>query len=207
MAGIDKTYTDSYEEYRSFKDWADKQVVTFFDGHTECIGDWVWNYEKEDFDNSEIPIMNTPTWLDIYLIKNCKTDFVIERMKEVYDKHFEEYQKLTDLAKIPDGYAKNRKIVISNSYKCKFPFKKKMFNKPIGGKMSWWLQSEDDFWYNDETKKWVHWESFYPHNTNTAHIKSTKALVRHLRKQYLPKGVKFKIRGKYVGEEYLAVIR
>ena len=49
MAGIDKTYTDSFEEYKEFKAWADNQVLMFFDGHKECIGDWVWYYEKEDF--------------------------------------------------------------------------------------------------------------------------------------------------------------
>ena len=46
-----------------------------------------------------------------------------------YGKHFQEYQKLTDLTKVPDGYAKNRKIVIKNGDRCKFPFKKKMFRK------------------------------------------------------------------------------
>jgi hypothetical protein len=207
MAVIDKTYTNNYEEYKKFKAWANKQIVTFFDGHNECIGDWVWDYKKEDFDNGEIPIMNTPTWLDIYLIQNCRNKFVIERMKGVYGKHFEEYKKLTDLSKIPDGYAKNRKIIISNSDRCKFPFKKKMFSNTIGGKMSWCLQCEDNFRYNSDTKTWVHWDSFYPHNTDTAHIKSTKALIRHLRKQYLPKGVRFRISGRYVGEDYLAVVR
>jgi hypothetical protein len=208
MAGIDKTYTDNYEEYKKFKIWADKQVITFFDGHTECVGDWVLSYEKEDFDNGEIPIMNTPTWLDIYLIQNCKSGFVIERMKDVYSKkQFEEYKAKTNLDEVPKGYAKNRRIVITNGDKCKFPFKKKMFRKPIGGKMSWLLQCEDNFWYNSETKTWVGWDDFYPHNTNTAHIKSTKALVRHLRKQYLPKGVKFRISGRYVGEEYSVLVR
>lgn len=206
MAGIDKTYTNSYKDYKEFKDWADKQIITFFDGHKECIGDWVWNYEKEDFDNGEIPIMNTPTWLDIYLIQNCKNKFVIERMKDVYSEHFEEYQKLTDLTKIPDGYAKNRKIVIKNGDKCKFPFKRKMFKRPIGNKISWSIQCEDNFWYNDETKTWVHWDDFYPHNTNTAHIKSTKALIRQLRKQYLPKGIKFRLIGRYTGEIYSVTI-
>ena len=206
MAGIDRTYTNSYKDYKEFKDWADKQVVTFFDGYTECVGDWVWNYEEKDFDNGEIPIMNTPTWLDIYLIQNCKIEFVIERMKCVYGKHFEEYQKLTNLNGVPEGYAKNRKIVITNADKCKFPFKKKMFKNPIDSKMSWWVQCEDNFWYNSETRTWVGWDDFYPHNTNTAHIKSTKALIRHLRKQYLPKDVKFRIIGRYIGEEYLAVV-
>lgn len=37
MSYIDKTYTDSYEEYKDFKDWADKQVLTFFNGHKEYI--------------------------------------------------------------------------------------------------------------------------------------------------------------------------
>lgn len=207
MAGIDKTYTDNYEEYKLFKEWADKQIVTFFDGHKECIGDWVWDYEKEDFDNGEIPIMNTPTWLDIYLIQNCKSEFVIERMKTVYGKKFEEYQKILDLTAIPDGYSKNRKIVIKNGIGCKFPFKKKMFKKPIGKYAKWWLQCDDNFWYNNETKTWVGWDVFYPHNTNTAVIKSTKALIRHLRKQYLPKAVKFKIVGRYVGEIYSVEVR
>lgn len=207
MAGIDKTYTDNYEEYKAFKEWANKQVVTFFDGHKECVGDWVWNYEKEDFENGKIPIMNTPTWIDIYLIQNCKSEFVIERMKDVYGNHFEEYKARTKLNAVPKGYAKNRKIIFKNGDKCKFPFKKKMFNKPIGGKMKWWLQCEDDFWYNDETKTWVGWDDFYPYNTDTAHVKSIKALVRHLRKQYLPTGVKFRISGRYVGEDYVVVVR
>lgn len=207
MAGIDKTYTNSYKNYKEFKDWADKQIVTFFDGYKECIGDWIWNLKEEDFENGEIPIMNTPTWMDIYLIQNCKSKFVIKRMKEVYGKYFEEYQKLTNLSKIPDGYEKNRKIVIKNGVNCKFPFKRKMFKKPIGGKTYWWLQCDDDFWYNSETKTWVGWDDFYPHDTNTAHIKNTKALVRHLRKQYLPKGIEFRLSGKYIGEEYIIKIK
>ena len=162
MASIDKTYTDSYMEYKLFKEWADKKVVTFFDGHKECIGDWVWSRKEEDFNNGEIPIMNTLTWLDIYLIQNCKSEFVIKRMKCVYGSHFKEYQRLTNLSEVPEGYAKNRKIVIRNGDNCRFPFKKKMFRKPIGGKTGWWVQCEDDFYYNDETKTWVKWGAFLP---------------------------------------------
>lgn len=206
MAGIDKTYTDSYNDYKEFKDWADNQTLTFFNGHKVCIGDWVWDYEKKDFDNGEIPIMNTPTWLDIYLIQNCESEFVIERMKSVYGKYFEKYQKVANLTKIPEGYSQNRKIIISNGINCKFPFKKKMFKKPIGGKTKWWLQSNNKFWYNSDTKTWVGRDAFYPHDTNTAHISSIKSLVRHLRKQYLPKGITFSLTGRYVGENYIITI-
>jgi hypothetical protein len=203
MAGIDKTYTDSFEKYKEFKDWADKQILTFFDGYKECIGDYVWDYEKEDFSGGEIPIMNTPTWLDIYLIQNCKSDFVVERMKSVYgEKAYKNFQTVDLTAKPPSHFQQNRKIIIKESNRTKFP----LHRKPYGGKSKWWLDCNDNFWYSDETKRWVSPDTPYPSNTSTASITSTKALVRHLRKQYLPKGITFRICGGYVGEEYLVVI-
>lgn len=204
MAAIDKTYTDSYKDYKEFKDWADKQIVTFFDGHKKCVGNWVWEYEEEDFCNGEIPIMNTPTWLDIYLINHCPVKFVVDRIKEVYGNS---YLNIEGFTKIPEGYEQNRKIIIKASEKCKFPFKRRMFNKPIIGKTKWWLQCNDDFWYNDETNKWVHRDSLYPHNTNTSYHKTTKALIRFLRKQYLPTGITFSLSGRYIGEDYKITIK
>jgi hypothetical protein len=207
MAGIDKTYTDSYKDYKKFKDWADTQKLTFFDGLTVCIGDWVWQHDEEDFENGEISIMNTPTWLDIYLIQNCKVDFVLDRMQSVYsEESYKKFQTIDLTAKPPIDFKQNRKIIIRPGKNCKFPFKKKMFSKPIG-KGKWWLQCKDNFWYNDETKRWVSYETPYPHNTNTACITSTKSVIRHLRKQYLPSGIEFSLRGRYVGENYLIVIK
>lgn len=203
MAGIDKTYTNSYKDYKEFKDWADKQILIFFDGHKECIGNWVWKYNEEDFDGQEIPIMNTPTWLDIYLIQNCRSEFVLDRMKEVYNvESYKEFLTIDLTAKPSKNFQKNRKIIIKKAEPNSFP----IHNKPYGNKTKWWLQCEDDFWYNDETRIWTYSNNHYPYNTNTAHITSMKALVRHLRKQYLPKGIKFRIIGTYVGEEYLAII-
>lgn len=203
MAGIDKTYTDSYEEYKEFKDWADTQILTFFNGYKVCLGNWVWNYKKEDFSEGEIPIMNTPTWLDIYLIQNCKSEFILERMKYVYGENsFKEFLTIDLTAKPPKNYQQNRKINIKRYKRSKYP----LHNKPFYGKTKWWLQCDDDFWYNSDTKSWTSKDNYYPHNTNTAHITSIKALVRHLRKQYLPKGIKFTITGRYIGEEYLVTI-
>lgn len=203
MAGIDKTYTDSYQDYKNFKDWADKQTLTFFNGHKVCIGDWVWKYEKEDFDGTERPIMNTPTWLDIYLIQNCKSDFVLDRMKEVYGEEFcVEVQAVDLTAKPPEDFQQNRKITIKLDKRTKFP----LHSKPYDGKSKWWLQCNDDFGYCEESKVWSHGDSYYPHNTNTALIKSIKGVIRHLRKQYLPKGITFRLIGRYVGEQYLIVI-
>ncbi len=203
MAGIDKTYTDSYNDYKEFKDWADAQVLTFFDGHKACIGDWVYDYGKNDFSHGEIPIMNTPVWLDIYLIQNCKSQFVLDRMKDVYhEDHCQEFRSIDLTAGPPEDFTKNRKVIIKRNSRSKFP----VHNKSYSSKY-WWVQCDDNFWYNSETETWVSCDMYYPHNTNTAHMPSVKSLVRHLRKQYLPKGVNFRITGRCVGEEYSAYIR
>ena len=203
MAVIDKTYTNSFKEYKEFKDWADKQKLTFFDGLSVCIGDYVWKLDEEDFDNGEIPIMNTPTWLDVYLIQNCKSEFVLNRMKEVYSSESYEEFKTVDLTSPPSGdFKQNRRVIIKRSNRTKFPLHK----KPYGGKTKWWLQCNDNFGYCDETKVWSSYDNYYPHNTNTSNIKSIKGVVRHLRKQYLPKGITFDLIGRYVGEEYLIVV-
>lgn len=205
MAGIDKTYTDSYKEYKEFKDWADKQIVTFFDGHKECIGNWVWNRKEEDFSDGEIPIMNTPIWIDVYLIQNCKDDFVVKRMRDVYGNHFNELKNVKFPAEIPNDFKQNRKIVIQPiKGRTKFPLHNHVFHN----RMKWWLQCKNrGWWYNDDTKIWASREMYYPTWTNTAHIKSIKGIVRHLRKQYLPKGLTFKLIGRYVGEEYKVIIK
>lgn len=208
MAGIDKTYTDSYTDYKEFKDWADKQYVTFFDSHTKCIGDWVWDLSEEDFKSGEIPIMNTPTWLDVYLIRNCTIRFVIDRMKEVYGDSFKEYKRKTILSELPVEYKQNRKIVIKSGPGCIFPIDKKPYKKPAGKSKYWWLQCLDiNYGYNEETKTWIDQDLLYPTNTNTSHHKSTKSLIRFLRKQYLPKGLEFRLIGSYVGEEYKVIIK
>lgn len=203
MAGIDKTYTDSYVEYKEFKDWADTQTLTFFNGHKVCIGHYVWIYEKEHFDNGEIPIMNTPTWLDIYLIQNCKSEFVLDRMKSVYDEDsYEKFQTVDLTARPTIEFQQNRKITIKRCKRTKYPLHK----KPYGGKTPWCIQCNDDFRYHETTNVWSSHDTYYPYNTNTSHIKSIKGVVRNLRKQYLPKGITFNLIGRYVGEDYLIVV-
>lgn len=202
MAGIDKTYTDSYIEYKKFKTWADTQYLTFFNGYKVCIGNYVWIRDEIDFSHGEIPIMNTPTWIDIYLIQNCNIPFVLERMKDVYnDETYKEFSSVDLTAYPPNDFKQNRRIVIKNKNNTKFP----LHSKPYGKKIAWWLQSNNKFGYHEESKTWTK-RGIYPSNTNTAHISSIKSLIRHLRKQYLPKGVSFTISGIYVGEEYLVCI-
>lgn len=202
MAYIDKTYTDSYKDYKEFKDWADQQHLTFYNGHTVCIGDWVWEIEEEDFvEGREIPIMNTPTWLDIYLIQNCKIDFVLSRMSYAYNDFFEEAKSINLSAPPSSDYKQNRKVRIKKSKRTDFP----RHNRPYDGVTKWWVQCDKvKFYYDDETQTWS--DGYYPMSTNTAHITSIKEIKKHLKRQYLPKGLEFRISGRYVGEEYIAVV-
>ena len=214
MEGIDKIYTNSYEDYKEFKDWADKQIVKFFNGHIQRVGDNVRILEKDDFTGMDIPIMNSPRWLeihrwlDIYLIQNCKIEFVLERMKEFYDE--EDYNSFLNVdltAKPPSNFQQNRKITIRRNDRTKF----NIHNKPYDG--YWFVQHKLNpfdvrftFSYNKDTKIWVSDDMEYPTNSITAMIPSMKSIVRHLRKQYLPKGITFEIRGRYVGECYTAYV-
>lgn len=203
MAGMDKTYTKSYKEYREFKDWANKQVVTFFNGHKERVGEWVAEYEEKDFDGTERAVMNSPEWLDAYLIQNCKVKFVLDRMKEVRgESSFNELKKVDLSARPPEEFQQNRKIVIKRNSRTNLPLQ----SKPRQSK--WWLiQSEkDEFDYCDESKFWSNGDFLYPYYTNTSEAKSVKAVVRHLRKQYLPKGAEFVLIGSIEGEVYSIMI-
>lgn len=265
MAAIDKTYVKSYKEYNEFKEWAKDKVITFFDGLTRNVKDFIYEWQEEDFiageiykneciyvetdsdniyyyikdidwDNDivlliyeedgvekplkmsiqevqkikqdcyELPVINSPTYLDIFLVQNCPIKFIQNRMKEVYHKDFYNKMKEIDLsAKPPKELQQNRKITVTKNDKyTKFP----IHNKPYGKVKNWWLQSNNYIWFNSETNTWVdeiYW--YYPVNTNTAHFKSLKAVIRHLRKQYLPTGISFILSGRYVGEEYLIKIK
>ena len=202
MAGIDKTYTDSYTDYKNFKDWANKQFLTFFNGYEVCIGNWVFIYEKEDFDGTELPIMNTPTWLDVYLIQNCPCKFVIDRMKIVYGKHFEKFKAMQFPSGLPDDYKKNRKVIIQNTGKTKYSL-----NNTGWQGHSWWIQCDSHWGYNSGWKTWVNSSLYLPCNTNTMHVKTVKSLIRQLRNMYLPSGLKFNLSGRLIGEEYKIVIK
>ena len=209
MAGIDKTYTDSYQDYKEFKDWADTQTIRFFDGHKECIGDWVWEYEEEDFTNlngRELPVMNTPTWLDAYLIQHCQSAFVIDRMRQVYGEESFNELRTVDLTAPPSAeFKQNRRIVIKPiKGRTKFPLNNKCFQK---FRRNWMLQSNDSLWYNMDTKRWVRADQYYPHDTNTSDVSSVKALIRQLRKQYLPTGISFNLIGSCIGEEFEVLIK
>jgi hypothetical protein len=205
MAGIDKTYTDSYEEYKEFKDWSKGKQVVFNYGKKVLkidVLNYIYDWEKEDFNGRDLPVIHTPTWLDKYLYDNCPLKFILNRLKEVYD---EDYLKNVQLNKISDNLKQNRKVVISKSKRTKFP----LHNKGICSHSGWWLQEANtfDFDYNEDLQAWVEQSGNFPSYSNTMHVKTVKSLIRKLRKMYLPNGLEFRLIGRYVGEVFKVTIK
>jgi hypothetical protein len=98
MDSVDKTYTNSYDEYKAFCKWAKSRRKKFKVKCRRCgvyspnewtIMNCVYPLKKANFDGiREVPIMNTPEIIDRYLIKYCPFEFVQKRMKDVYTKEY-----------------------------------------------------------------------------------------------------------------------
>jgi hypothetical protein len=100
MAGIDKTYTASWDEYCQLLKWARAQKVSFksdWPGERYTIEGCIYERDESDFGGREVPVMNTPCMVDRYLIRKCPLEFVQIRMKEVYGE--EDYLRYKNMYK------------------------------------------------------------------------------------------------------------
>ena len=188
MASIDKTYTDSYKDYAEFVEWSKDKTVVFWTGLRENVSSYIFHYDDI---KTEVPIMNSPIWLDAFLLKHCPIKFVTDRIKEVY-------LDLTCLENFsfdrPIDYKQGRRVKI-------IPLNTKtVYNRPIEGYYS--LESEH-MAYNNVVKAWVE-VGTHPYSLSTSEHKTIKSLVRFLRKQYLPV-TEFELNSRY-GEKYLVKV-
>ena len=109
MAAIDKTYVSSWEQWKELKDWVwDKKIelknglisyprrCMYYPEYGEKeVNEWLenvrksnmehygWTYEKA-VECSDIPFWSTPTYVDIWLIRNCPIEWVQDRLKIQY---------------------------------------------------------------------------------------------------------------------------
>lgn len=75
MAGIDKIY-GSIEQYDEFKTWLEENKPSAVQ----------YLYPRDIYQTSESrPISNFPEKIDKWLLKNCKIEWVIKRIKEQYN--------------------------------------------------------------------------------------------------------------------------
>jgi hypothetical protein len=205
MAGIDKTYTSSWKEYKELVDWARGRNIDFKYGKKTLkvpISNAIYQWNEEDF-TRERPVLNTATWEDKFLWDNCPCQFVIDRLRDVYGDNGNYLDNLI-VNNIPDDFKTNRKITIVRDKTTKFPIS----NKGLYSYGYWSVQTVGmtSFWYSKDLDAWVDYQSF-PWDTNTMNGRTVKSIVRRLRKMYLPSGLTFMLMGNYVGEHYLIKVK
>ena len=188
MAGIDKTYVKTWQEYQDLVNWLEQNQFKCPNGDIIEIPHYGWS--KEDFDGErERPVLNTTQEEDYFLIKYCPLKFVQDRMKEVYDEEYynsvkngtSPYDTFTKEGRLGDGKVKLQKIR-GRGKKSKYLY--------------WTDSSSYGLRFSEETNKWLWPYELGNWNTSTADkCHSIKALIRQIRKWQLPKGTGLRIVG------------
>lgn len=194
MAAIDKTYVSNWDDFDEIRNWAkDKEIplkngshvkLTNFMYHIDLTKEEWDKYSKDDPDY-EIVLWNTPTFVDIWLIRNCPFKLVQDRLKEQYNMR---YEKIKNGTSIFDTYQRNGRGKDS-----KITFKT-IYGKPIrDDKLLWWItvQTPESFWYNEEFDMWYDRLECMPATTNVAHRRGTltkKNIVNLVKKWDFPSG-------------------
>jgi hypothetical protein len=179
--------------------------------------DWVFDPENYFC----VTLWNTPTFIDIWLIKNCPFEEIQDRLKEQYGggwskltftDHNESsmYDQIKKGISIYDTYQRNG---LGKSAKIKF--------QNIHGnwirdkKLRWWItiESPHDFWYNEDTNSWHQDEELMPITSNVCHFNGTltkKNIINLIKKWDLPKGtiLRFEVfLDKYSMHEFYVIVK
>ncbi len=195
MAGIDKIYAPNWEEYKKLLDWAADKVITFENGQSIKVINYIWKYSESEF-NPDYAVMSTPVWFDVYLVQNCPIEFVQERL------YRPEYMEVEFPPKYPASYQTKRKLKIVRTGTIP------LYNAGIYGEGGWCLSCKsNNWWFNEDWNEWVDVSLNYPRTSNVSHHCSVKGVIRFLKKQRLPKGLEFRLIGRYVGEDFTIKIK
>lgn len=217
MAAIDKTYTSSWEDYQLLVEWCKGKSFTLKNGDVIKPSNYIYEWERESFDGErELPIWNTPTYLDIWLIRNCPLEFIQDRLKEQYgggwskeafSNHNDDdmYHQILNHTSPYDLYERK------GSHK--FSIKYSINNKFKDDDLFWWVNVMGlGWWYNDKHKMWYHNDEALPISCSSAHLKgnlSKRRLARLIKRWNLPKGTEIQFVGdykRYIQKEFTVTI-
>lgn len=195
MAGIDKTYTKLYSEYKTYKKWAEDDQK-FFNLYKYRLSEHFYDLKESDFTGDELPICNMPFYADIYLIRNCPIEFVQNWLKIQYAS---EYNNIKTYTSEYDTFKRNG---LGNKihYTIKYGNLGKHHNRCYLRKYWYIYCNTPRWWYNQYTDEWLNYLELKPAYSNVAAIKTLKSLTRKLKKWNLPAKISFTIYGRYVGE-------
>jgi len=214
MAGIDKTYTSSWEEYQEVIKWAREHEFTCPNGIIVKPINSCYDLKEEYFNGEdELPIMNTSNTTDYFLIKYCPLKIIQERMMEVYDEEYIEAIKngtsKYDTFVRPEPGTK-LKIIKDSKYHNRKPFSiLNYYGKRVTYVTIEVRYNDELLWYNDEFDIFTFSHELGNRYNSGADLKlkSLKAIMRRIRKWKLPKGCIVDVRGRYVGEDWKFLIK
>ena len=205
MAAIDKTYTNSWKEYQLLVEWCKGKSFTLKNGDIIKPSDYIYDWNEENFDGVKLlPVWNTPTYLDIWLIRNCPIGFIQDRLKEQYSggwskeaftSHNDDdmYHQILTFSSPYDTFQRN------GSHK--FNIKYSINNKFKDDNLYWWIDIMGlGWWYNEKHQTWYHNDEALPISSNVARLKgnmSKRRLARIIKKWDLPKGTEICFVGNY----------
>lgn len=225
MAGIDKTYISNWEVFDKIRNWAKDKHFTLKNGKEVYLKNYMyypdltkeeWDTYKKDYEQEnpkwefEIVLWNTPTYVDIWLIRNCPFEEIQERLKEQYGCGWSKtaftdyndaslYDQIKAGTSIYDTYQRN-----GLGWKSKVEFHNVYGRWCRDKECRWWIDVNacwvngkptgkhvgETFWYNEETNSWYCPEEALPYDSNVMHYKGTltkKKIVRMLKNWNFPK--------------------
>lgn len=242
MAGIDKTYISDYQQFTQVRDWCkDKKVelknglvynaidfLMYPDMTEDEFNSWkdeliqrhikTYNESREEAEKYfEIPLWNTPTYFDIWLIRNCPIDFIQERLKYQYGA---EYNQIKNYRSEHDTYQRNGlgknfhyKVIEKPNWKPRYNFiytdrhgNKKVYKE---SRKSWWfvelreLSGNDIMWEaNQDYDYWTNWIEALPFTSNMMDIRKKKnlnihSIIRMIKHWDLPANTQVKVVNRY----------
>jgi hypothetical protein len=201
MAAIDKTY-GNWEQYLQLRDWC---IGKYFRQGQAIISPSIflmdYNYAK-DFEgsNKEFVFWNTPTYFDIWLIRNCPLDFIQARLREQYGS---EYLEIKEYRSIYDTYERNG---LGKNVKVR------ILTKPhVNYRNGWWMiqlvdrENEGCWAYDSINNTWVDMyrsDKYYDRYEAIYKELSFRKLIRLIKKWNLPAGIEVQAYGPLRNQVY-----
>lgn len=216
MAGIDKTYVNSYKDYKDIIDYARKTKFECPNGIIINLNDYLYSeITKEDFEKhlkefsgSSCPVMNTPEGVDYFLIKYCPLKVIQDRMEEVYSTEYvyaikngqSEFDKF-----VKSESGKHYRIIVKPTFYKQMKFYSNNLHKYVKPGYKVYVE---DMWYSDEYDRWLEYGELGIWNTNIANTncKSFKSIIRKIMSWKLPIGSIVKVCGYYLENDFTLMI-
>lgn len=223
MAGIDKTYVTNYNDWKEIVDWMSTASFTCPNGMVIEGKRYIYwaNSTKEEIEDwlsasKEIPVMNTPTALDYFLIKYCPIKVVQDRMKEVYSTEF--YESVKNGTSKYDNFVRpigGKHVTITKKPTYNYPHKwynayqHKYRNGMYSVDITYPNEYEGFAEYNEDYDMFIMpYELGYCTSSGsiTTKCRSVKAIINKIIKWNLPIGTKVHVMGMYDEEDFDLIV-